>query len=385
MRPPDGFVVREYGERGVIWLRETLQAGPRRLGATAVVRHQTWVSAAVAAGNGGLMVASGGTAVRPTLWGRLGGVVAPLAFLLVLVVVLGLAARGEGFLSRANWRTIVQSTAVVAILAIGETVVIIAGHIDLSVGRVLALSGVTAAAGMVFHGTGTAGGLALACASGAACGLANGLLTTFGRMPSFIATLGMMGVANGLALLVAGDANISGVAPGFEALSMGELLGTPAREGLPYPLLLMAFAAVAVHLLLARTAWGRHVYAIGGNMDAARLSGVALRRVTISVFVLSGLLSGFAAVLHVARTGGAQPTAGAGLELQAIAATVIGGTSLSGGSGGVVGTLIGAFLMAIIQNGCDLKGVHPHFQLIIIGSVIWLAALYDGVRRRQGR
>lgn len=306
-----------------------------------------------------------------------GGSIAPLSSLLILIAVMSVVAGPEGFRTRENWNTIIQSTAVVAILAIAETVVIIAGHIDLAVGRILALGSVLAASVMVHRGGGVLAGVAAALAGGMLCGLGSGLLTAYGRMPAFIATLGMMGVANGLALMVANDANISGMAPGFDVFALGHVGGIPA------PLVLMAAAAIAVHLLLSRTGWGRHVYAIGGNSDAARLSGISLKRMTVSVFSLAGLLAGFAAVIHVARTGGGQPTAGVGLELQAIAATVIGGTSLSGGIGGVAGTLIGAFLMAVIQNGCDLKGIHPHYQVIIIGSVIWLAALYDSFRKRR--
>ncbi|NLI01378.1 MAG: ABC transporter permease [Chthonomonadales bacterium] len=310
------------------------------------------------------------------------GVLAPLASLLIIVIALSFVAGPEGFRTRANWNTIIQGTAVVAILAVAETAVIIAGHIDLSVGRMLALSSVVAATVMVHHNAGIVGGIVAALVTGLACGLISGLLTAYGRMPAFIATLGTMGVAYGLALRVANDANVSGVAPGFEEIALGHLGSTSSIEGIPYPLVLMVGAAAAVHLLLSRTGWGRHLYAVGGNPDAARLSGVSLRKITVTVFMLSGLMAGFAAVIHVARTGGGQPTAGVGLELQAIAATVIGGTSLAGGVGGVFGTLIGAFLMAVIQNGCDLKNIPPHFQVIIIGCVIWLAALYDGFRRR---
>lgn len=320
---------------------------------------------------------------RSTVMDKVGGVFAPLSFLLVMVIALSIVARDQGFMTRMNWNTIFQSTAVVAVLALGETAVIIAGHIDLSVGRILALCSVMAAWLMVGRGWGVAPAVAASCLTGAACGAVSGLLTSYGRMPAFIATLGTMGIANGLALIVSGDANVSGTAPGFEAFAMGQLFSRTQDAGVPIPLVLMVGAAVGVHLLLAKSAWGRSVYAVGGNKDAARLSGISLNRTTITVFTLCGLLAGVAAVVHVARTGGGQPTAGVGLELQAIAATVIGGTSLSGGAGGILGTIIGAFLMAVIQNGCDLKGLHPHWQVIIIGGVIWLAALYDGIRRRR--
>ena len=156
---------------------------------------------------------------------RLTGIVAPLASLIILVGIMSAVAGPEGFRTRGNWNTIIQATAVVAILAVAETVVIIAGHIDLAVGRVLALSSVMSATMMVSHGAGTATAVAVSLLTGATCGSASGALTAYGRMPAFIATLGMMGVANGLALMVANDANVSGLAPGFERFALGHLGG----------------------------------------------------------------------------------------------------------------------------------------------------------------
>ncbi len=309
------------------------------------------------------------------------GIVAPLSFLALLVLVLSFALRKEGFLTLENWKNIVQATAVVAILAIGQTAVIIAGEIDLSVGQIASVAGCVAAWAMVSHGVSLPLGVLIACCTGALCGVVNGLLRAYGKMPSFIVTLGMMGVANGLALKVAGGQNIRNLPEGISYFSRGELFGGPTTQGIPIPLILILVAAIIVHLILSRTAWGRKLYAVGGNRDAARLAGISIPRTMITVFLLSGLMAGFAAVVQVSRSGIAQPTGGAGLELRAIAATVIGGTSLAGGQGAISGTLIGAFLMAVIQNGCDLKVIEPYYQLIIIGAVIWLAALYDGMRR----
>jgi ribose transport system permease protein len=313
----------------------------------------------------------------------LGGVLAPLSFLIVVVLFLTFTARGEGFLTLDNWKNIVQSTAVVTILAVGMTAVIISGEIDLSVGQLVSVSGVMAAYSIATWKLPLSAGVAVAAVTGTLCGCISGLLRVYGRMPSFIATLGMMGVANGLALMISGGQNITDLPEGFSIFSRGELFGGPTAHGIPWPLILFLIAATAVHILLSKTSWGRSTYAVGGNRDAARLSGISVRRALITVFMLSGLMAGFAAVLQVSRTGVAQPNGGSGLELRAIAATVIGGTSLSGGAGGVFGTVVGAFLMAVIQNGCDLKSVPPHFQTIIIGSVIWLAAVYDSIRRKS--
>lgn len=317
-----------------------------------------------------------------TIWRNVSGIIAPLSFLCITIIALSIIARDQAFMSADNWANIVQSTAVVAILACGETAVIILGHIDLSVGRVLALSAVVSALSMMHPSVGIGLAVLIACGVGALCGLASGLLTAYGRMPAFIASLGIMSVAYGLALLFSGDQNISGLRPGFDMFSTGNLAIPGTGFAIPIPLALMVVVAIAMHLLLSRTAFGRAVYAVGGNKDAARLSGISIQRVTVLVFVVCGFLCGFGSVIHMSRTAGAQPTAGTGMEMSAIAATVIGGTSLAGGSGGIVGTLIGAFLMAVIQNGCDLKGLQPHYQLIITGCVIWLAALYDSMRRR---
>lgn len=306
---------------------------------------------------------------------------APLSFLLALCAVLWRIE--PTFLTVSNLQDVARQTAVVAILAVGQTIVIISGNIDLSVGFNLAFAGCVAGVAMRDHHVGILVAVLISCGAGAMIGVGNGLLTAFGRIPSFIVTLGMMLIGRGLALDVAKNVNISGLAPGFEMIGSGGLFESGKTAGIPYAFLIMLLVAICGHILLTRTRWGRAVYAVGGNREAARLSGINLQGMTISIMTLCGLTAGLAAVVDVSRAGVAQPTAGAQMELWAIAATVIGGTSLFGGVGGIPGTIIGAFLMSVIQNGCNLHGTEQGNQFIIVGSVIIVAVLYDRLRRKM--
>lgn len=297
-------------------------------------------------------------------------VLAPLSFLVLLGLFL--STQTPAFLTWSNLRTVAIQTVAVAILAIGETVVIISGGIDLSVGAVLALSGVTAVYAMREIGAPAWAGVAVGLATGALCGLFNGLVTTRLRMPAFVVTLGMLGMASGAALLISGGVSLTGIAPGFE------------RLGKEWSLWVLLGVAVFFHLLLSFTKLGRYCYAIGGNAEAARLSGVSLVRYQSTYFVLCGLCAGLAGVLQASRATVAQPTAGKGWELDAIAAAVIGGTSLMGGQGSVVGTLLGAFLMAIIRNGCNLLNVEVEWQQVLIGAMVIVAVFYDRWQRGKG-
>lgn len=313
---------------------------------------------------------------RPlALLAQISGTLAPLSFLLLLSLLLTLLL--PAFATRDNLKQIVVQAAVVAILACGQTAVIISGNIDLSVGAVMAFSGVMAALAMTRYGVGVGGGVLIACLSGLLLGTLNGLVTAYGRIPSFIVTLGMMGIMRGVAGILSGSVAIGGLPDGFLVFGFGELFGGPTRDGIPYAALMMAAAAVGVHLLLSRTRWGRALYAMGGNQEAARLSGIPLARMTTLVFALSGLLAGFASIVYVARASVAFKDAGLGYELDAVAATVVGGTSLFGGQGGISGTIIGAFLLYTIRNGCNLQGLLPDYQNAIIGAVVILAVLYD--------
>jgi ribose transport system permease protein len=216
-------------------------------------------------------------------------------------------------------------------------------------------------------------------AAGASCGLLNGLLVTLGRLPPFIATLGMMSVARGAALVFTEGRPVSGFEAGFRSLASGRVLGLPA------PVITVVVVYLAAHLLLTRTRFGRYVYAIGGNEEATRLSGVAVRFNKTMVYALCGAMSALAAVLLTARLNSAQPIAGIMYELDAIAATVIGGTSLLGGSGSLAGTLVGALIMGVLRNGLNLLGVSSFLQQIVIGVVIIVAVLVDSLLRRPGR
>jgi len=310
-----------------------------------------------------------------SLLARISGSLAPISFLLLLSIFLTLTT--PNFASRDNLKQIAIQAAVVAILACGQTVVIVTGNIDLSVGAMMALSGVVAGQSMHLYHANMWLAVLAACVTGCVTGLLNGLITAYGKISSFIVTLGMMGLAYGTGSILAGSQNVFGFSRGFEVFGTAELFGSSRTDGIPYAILIMALVASAAYLAMSRTAWGRKVYAMGGNPEAARLSGVSIPRMTIGVFALSGFLAGIAAVLNVSRIGVAEFKAGNGYELYAVAATVIGGTSLLGGQGGIPGTILGALLMYTIIDGCDLHGLGSDYQRAIIGAVVIIAVLYD--------
>ena len=314
---------------------------------------------------------------------RMSGSLAPLSFLVLLLVILTVTA--PNFATRDNLKLIAVQAAVVAILACGQTAVIISGNIDLSVGSIMAFAGVAAAISANVWHFGIAGCVAVALLSGFALGAMNGIITSLGRIPSFIVTLGMMGIVHGAAGIISKSQSVGNLPDGFDVFGFGEFLGGAERDGIPYAVLMMALAALVVHIVLTRTTWGRSLYAIGGNEEAARLSGINLRRSITGVFALSGLLAGWAGVLNISRASVATMNAGIGYELDAVAATVVGGTSLFGGQGGIPGTIIGAVLIYTIRNGLQLKGYGPDVQRVIIGAVVILAVLFDryGPARRR--
>jgi ribose transport system permease protein len=217
----------------------------------------------------------------------------------------------------------------------------------------------------------------LAC--GLACGLVNGALVTAGRLPPFIATLGMMSVARGGALMLSEGRPISGFPEALRALATGRV------AGVPLPVVLMLALYAVAHFVLARTTLGRYTYAIGGNEEATALSGVPVRGYKTAVYAIGGLLAAVTALLLVARLDSAQPIAGLGYELDAIAAVVIGGASLLGGAGSVLGTLVGALIMSVLRNGLNLLGVSSYLQQVAIGVVIVAAVLIDMALRRRAR
>jgi ribose transport system permease protein len=297
-----------------------------------------------------------------------------LAGLLILCIALWIATPFFG--TASNLVNVVQQSTIIGIIAAGMTFVIITGGIDLSVGSIVAL------AGIVF-GTLAHANVPLSLAAGGAllvgtlCGSVNGALITIGRLPPFIATLGMMSVARGVALLLSDGRPISGFPSGFRTLATGSVAGIPA------PVIIMLVLYGAAHFVLTRVTLGRYAYAIGGNEEATALSGINVRFYKTVVYCIAGFVSALASLLLVARLNSAQPIAGISYELDAIAAVVIGGTSLLGGSGSVVGTLIGALIMSVLRNGLNLLGVSSYLQQVAIGTVIVVAVLVDMALRRR--
>ena len=315
---------------------------------------------------------------------------AALGGLFVLVTVFSLAS--TAFFSLGNGMTVALQVTSIAYLGIGATCVIITGGIDLSVGSILALAGVVAALS-VRAGVDVPFAMLLGLLTGAACGLVNGLCVTLLRLPPFIATLAMMLVARGVALQITDAKAIGGLGESFAALGNGSLWrvvrigadGFPdvVFPGIPYPVLLMIALALGAGLMLSRSRLGRHLYAVGSNAEAARLSGIDVRRVTLFAYVLSGALAGLAGCVLMSRLVTAQPSEGVMYELDAIAAAVIGGTSLTGGIGTVSGTVIGAFVIGILRNGLNMTGVSAFVQQIIIGLVILVTVWIDQLRNRR--
>jgi ribose/xylose/arabinose/galactoside ABC-type transport system permease subunit len=280
------------------------------------------------------------------------------------------------FLTVSNLLNVAEQTSINAIVAVGMTFVIVSGGIDLSVGSLVALAGVVLGAALRAS-LPLPIALLLALAVGLASGLANGALISWGGLPPFIVTLGTMSIARGAALLFTEGRPVSGFSAAFRAIAT-------ARVGfVPAPIVAMLIVYAAAHFVLTRTTFGRYVYAIGGNEEATRLSGVSIRFHKTMIYGVSGLTSGVAAVILTARLNSAQPIAGMMYELDAIAATVIGGTSLMGGEGTLAGTLVGALIMGVLRNGLNLLGVSSFLQQIVIGGVIVFAVLLDTVLKRK--
>ncbi len=296
--------------------------------------------------------------------------------LLALCVVLWILT--PYFLTVSNLLNIAEQTAIIAIVATGMTFVIITAGIDLSVGSVLAFSGVVMAK-LLHAGVPLPLALAVGVAVGFLSGAVNGLLITLGRLPPFIATLGMMSVARGAALMFTEGRPISGFSDGFRFLATGKLLG------IPMPVIVMLAVYAIAYFLLTRTKLGRYTYAIGGNEEATILSGVNVKLYKTLIYGICGGLSGLAAILLTARLNSAQPIAGMMYELDAIAATVIGGTSLMGGEGNVFGTLIGALIIGVLRNGLNLLSISSFTQQIVIGLVIIVAVLLDMTLKKSKR
>jgi len=294
-------------------------------------------------------------------------------YAVLVLLCLGLSIlKPDVFPSLSNLLTVLKQTSIIGVLAIGATVVIISGGIDLSLGSVVALAGVIAAYfAQVDGGSGAAPAVLAGMAVGLVCGVANGAGIVFGRLPPFIMTLATLSIARGLAYLFTEGRPISNLESGFQAIGRGSFAGI---SNLIFIYLLVA-AVVAV--LLHRTVFGRHVYAIGSNETAAKNSGVKVGQIKLMVYALSGVLAGLAGVMLAARTTVGSPVAGVMFELDAIAAAVIGGASLSGGRGKVINAVLGALIINVVSNGLDIMGLSTFIQQIIKGSIVIVAVLID--------
>lgn len=303
----------------------------------------------------------------------------------LILVCLVLSVSNEYFLTTRNLVNVFRQASINGILAIGMTFVILTRGIDLSVGSVVALAGVVSASLATTSSTAAVAGgpyaapLALAAGLGVGvlAGLVNGVIVARFAVPAFVATLGMLSAARGLTLLYAGGRPVPALTDGYRWIGTGDVLGVPL------PVVIFVLVFVGAFWVLSSTRFGRHVYAAGGNPHAARVSGINVRRVRLLVYVISGGLAGVAGMILAARTGSALTQAGIAYELDAIAAVVIGGTSLSGGVGTVSGTLIGALLIAVVNNGLDLMGVESYYQQVIKGMLIVAAVMLDQARHKQ--
>ncbi|MGB4008137.1 MAG: ribose ABC transporter permease [Bacillota bacterium] len=279
------------------------------------------------------------------------------------------------FLSVNNIINVIRQVSINGILAAGMTMVIISGGIDLSVGSVAAICGAIVAGTQLKLGLAPA--MLLSVATGALLGLINGLVITKGKVAPFVATLGMTTVARGLTLIYTGGRPIYNLTDAFRVLGAGYV------GPIPVPVIILALVIAVVHFVMSSTVFGREVYALGGNEEAARYSGINVERRRMLVYISMGLLSAVTGIVLTSRLGSADPTAGVGFETDAIAAVVIGGTSMSGGEGSVIGSLIGALIIGVMNNGLNLLNVSPYYQQIFKGLIVVLAVLMDSASRRK--
>ncbi|GGK95238.1 ribose transport system permease protein [Curtobacterium luteum] len=296
--------------------------------------------------------------------------------LVVLLVVFGaLTLLSDDFLTANNLANLARQVSIYGIIAIGQLLVILTGGIDLSTGSILGLSGAVTAQ-LIVDGVPVVPAIALGLLIGAALGLFTGFVVTRFKLPPFIATLGMLGIARGIVLVITNANTVQGLPDGFQQLANGTVFGVPNL------LILFALVAAAAAFVLRRTVFGRYVYAVGSNAEAARLAGVPVKLVTVSVYVIAGLLSAVGGILLTSRLGAGVPTAGTGFELQAIAACVIGGASLSGARGSAIGAACGALLIGVLNNGGNLLAVNAFSLQIAIGALILVAVAFDQLNNR---
>ena len=306
-----------------------------------------------------------------------------LAFLLLVVI---LTFSNQYFLTPGNISNVLLQTSINGVLAIGMTFVILTRGIDLSVGSVVALAGIVSASFVTTSATAGFSGapypmilaLAVGILVGVGCGAIVGLIVSRFAVPAFVATLGMLSAARGMTLIYGGGRPVPALTPEFRWIGTGNILG------IPMPVVILAVVFIVSWWVLTRTRFGRYIYAVGGNPHAAKTSGINVSRIRFTVYAISGALSGLAGMILSARSGSALPQAGIAYELDAIAAVVIGGTSLSGGVGRVTGTLIGALIIGVMNNGLDLMGIQSYYQQVLKGALIVGAVMLDPQRNQGG-
>jgi len=308
-----------------------------------------------------------------------------LAFAGLIVIFVVFSIASPNFFSFENIVGILLATAVNGVLALGVTFIIITGGIDLSVGTVMTLSAVMTGVFVTYWGMPIPVGVVAGLLTGATAGLCNGLIIARMRVPPFIATLGMMMIARGLSLVISGVKPIYfNDTPIYRQLTMGSVVGTVIPGfAIPNAVFILFGAALVAAFILGKTVLGRYDIAIGSNEEATRLSGVNVANWKTAIYALGGVFSGLAGVMIASRLNSAQPALGAGYELDAIAAVVIGGTSLSGGEGTILGTIIGAFIISTLTNGLRIMSVPQEWQMVVTGAIVILAVYLDVVRRKR--
>jgi len=297
-----------------------------------------------------------------------------LLVFIVVCVIFGIL--NPVFFNPLNIINVIRQVSIIGVMAVGMTLVILLGLIDLSVGSIVAFAGIVAAGFQVKWGGSFFLSLVIPLLVGAGIGFFNGYVSTKGGIHPFIVTLGSMSIFRGATLLIAQGKPISGMSPAFRFIGAG-MIGP-----IPFPVILFLGCVIIFGIMLRRTVFGRYIYAIGGNQEAALLSGIMVDRVKILTYTILGTLSGLSALILTSRLNSGELVAGQGYELDVIASVVIGGTSMMGGEGGVYGTLIGALLIGVISNGLNLLGVQPYWQMMVKGTIIILAVLMDRMKRR---
>ena len=289
------------------------------------------------------------------------------------ILVIGLTALKPVFLTPDNLINVIRQVSITAIIGIGMTFVLISGEIDLSVGSIAALAGIVVTMGLK-DGLPMVIAIVLAIGVGALCGFANGGIHVYARIPSFIVTMGMLNIARGVVLVITNSYPVTGLPDSFKVIGRGYV------GFLPVPVIIMFVCYILGYLVLKYVKFGRSIFAIGGNIEAARLSGISVNRNKILIYVLCGVTAAIGGIVLASRMFSGQPSAGDGLELNAIAACVIVGTSTTGGKGRIWGTFLGALIMGIITNGMNLLNISTNWQLIVQGAIIIIAVGLDRIK-----